>query len=316
MHVGQYIAKRLISSLQVLLVVSVLVFTLIRLVPGDPVVTMLGTDVSPKKVAELKALWGLDRPIYIQYGMWLSNVVRGDLGTSFRTDRKVLSSIVERLPVTLVLTVLSILISLVIAIPLGVLAALRQNSRMDYLAMTFSLLGVSIPNFWLGLLVLLLFSYYLRWFPTAGYVSIFDDVARGFRYMVLPAVTLGSSLAAIVTRMTRSSVLDVIRQPYVTTARAKGLRELLVVFRHVLKNALIPVVTVSGLQFAYLLGGAIVIEEVFSIPGMGMLILTAISGRDYVMVQGAVLFIALFFIIINLLVDILYIFLDPRIEYR
>lgn len=316
MSLGQYIAKRLLSSLQVLFVVSVLVFILIRLVPGDPVVAMLGTEASPKQVNELRESLGLDRPLYIQYLKWLSNVLRGDLGKSFRTDRAVLSSILERLPVTLMLTVFAIFISLLIAIPLGVVAALRQQSRLDYGAMIFSMLGISIPNFWLGLLVLLLFSYYLRWFPTAGYISIFDDFDRGFRYLVLPSVTLGSSLAAIVTRMTRSSVLEVLRQQYITTARAKGLREFLVVSKHALKNALIPVITVSGLQFAYLLGGAIVIEEVFTIPGMGMLLLTAISGRDYVLVQGIVLCMAVFFIVMNLVVDILYVFLDPRIEYR
>ncbi len=305
---ARYIIRRLIYTIPVMLVVSVIVFGILHIAPGDPATMLAGEDARPEDVAAIKAIYGLDQPLYVQYGVWLGNVARGDLGRSIVTRRPVLAEISSRLQPTVELALSALLVAIVVGMAVGVISATRQYSLMDHAAMVVALLGVSVPVFWLGLMLILLFSVELRWLPTGG--------AGTFQQLVLPAITLGAASTAIIARMTRSSMLEVVRQDYIRTARAKGLVERIILARHALKNALIPVVTVVGLQFGYLLGGAVITETVFSRPGLGRLLVTSINSRDFPVVQGTLMLLAVSFVLVNLLVDLLYGYLDPRIRYE
>jgi peptide/nickel transport system permease protein len=315
LYVGSYIMKRLLVAIPVLLGISLIAFFLVRLVPGDTVTAMLGANYNEEQAAVLRAKYGLDQPLIVQYTLWITQVLQGDFGASSFTNQPVLQSIMERLPVTLELTLLSILLAVVIAIPLGTLAALKRNSALDYGASFFGMLGISIPNFWLGTLLILFLSLKLGWVPSGGYVAFLEDPAENLQRMVMPALALGTAVSAVVMRMTRSSMLEVIGQEYMKMARAKGVPNSMLIWRHALKNAMIPIVTVIGIQAGYLLGGSVVIEQIFSLPGIGQLALQAISNRDYALLQGTILFVASAFVMINLLVDILYAFLNPKIRY-
>jgi peptide/nickel transport system permease protein len=315
--VGRYLAWRLVGAIPTLLGVTVLTFLFIRLIPGDAIAARLGTStaLSPEQLASLRAYFGLDQPLHQQYWNWLTSLLRGDLGYSIRTGRPVLVEITERLPATLELAAAATLIAVAIGLPLGLLSAMRPRSRVDVLARIGGLIGLSLPSFWLGTLIIVFFSLYLRWLPnTGGYVDFVRDPLANLALIVLPAVTLGVALAAATMRMTRSAMLDVLGADYVRTAWAKGLRRSVIVRRHVLKNGLIVVVTLLGIQVGQLLGGAVVVEEIFSIPGVGRMLLAAIVQRDYALVQGGVLAIAILFVLLNIIVDVLYGYLDPRIR--
>jgi peptide/nickel transport system permease protein len=313
---SKYILRRLVQMVPVLLLVSLVVFSLLHLTPGDPATTMLGQEATPEAVAALRERLGLDQPLPVQYVRWLASVLRGDLGRSIRTNQPVTEAILERLPVTVQLSAMSILIALMIAIPVGIISALRRNTALDSGATTLALLGVALPNFLLAILLIYLFSIQLRWLPPIGYVPLWEDPGENLRRMIMPALTLGTALAAIIMRLTRSSLLEVLEQDYVRTARAKGLTESRMVRVHALKNSLIPVVTIVGLQIGGLLGGTVITETIFALPGIGRLIVDSIFRRDFPLVQGAVLFVAVAFLVTNLLVDLLYAFLDPRIRYQ
>jgi peptide/nickel transport system permease protein len=313
---SKYILRRLVQMVPVMLLVSLVVFSLLHLTPGDPATTMLGQEATPEAVAALRQRLGLDQPLPVQYVRWLGSVLRGDLGRSIRTNQPVTEAILERLPVTVQLSAMSILIALMIAIPVGIISALRRNTALDSSATTLALLGVALPNFFLAILLIYLFSIQLRWLPPIGYVPLWEDPGENLRRMIMPALTLGTALAAIIMRLTRSSLLEVLEQDYVRTARAKGLTESRMVRVHALKNSLIPVVTIVGLQIGGLLGGTVITETIFALPGIGRLIVDSIFRRDFPLVQGAVLFVAVAFLVTNLLVDLLYAFLDPRIRYQ
>ncbi len=301
-----YLVRRLLLALPVVLGVATLVFLLIHLIPGDPVEIMLGESALPADRDALREALGLDRPILEQYGSFLWGLCRGDLGVSLQQRRPVTALIREHYPATLELTLAAMLISLLIALPAGILSGIRQYSVWDHSTMFLALLGVSMPNFWLGPLLIWVFSIQLGWFPVSG--------RGGLAHLLLPAFTLGASMAAIVARMTRSSVLEVLREDYVMTARAKGLPEARIILKHVLRNAMLPVLTVVGLQFGALLAGSIITETIFSWPGLGTLMVKAIQTRDYPVVQGCVLVIALSYVLVNLLTDLLYGVIDPRIR--
>jgi peptide/nickel transport system permease protein len=311
-----YLVNRLVQFVLVLFFLSVIVFTIVRLIPGDPAAVMLGTEATPQVLAQIRQEMGLDQPIPVQYLKWLENVLAGNFGTSWVSKKPALTLILGALPVTLQLVAGSFLVALVIAFPAGIFSAIRPRSWIDQGSTTFALLGISLPSFWLGIMLVLLFSLELRWLPPSGYLSVTADPLGALRTSLLPAVTLGVALAAPLTRFLRSGMLDVLGLDYVRTARAKGLTEKRVVGRHALKNALLSVVTILGLQLGTLLGGSIVIEQVFGWPGIGRLSLAAIQQRDYGVVQGIVLFVAAIFVLINFAVDLLYLYLDPRIRYR
>jgi peptide/nickel transport system permease protein len=313
----RYLALRLASGIPTLIGVSVLTFLFIRLIPGDAIAARLGTStaLTPEQLASLRAYFGLDQPLPVQYWDWMSSLARGDAGYSIRTGRPVLVEIAERLPATVELATAATLIAIAIGIPLGLLSAMRPRSRIDVAARIGGLVGLSLPSFWLGTLIIVLFSLYLRWLPnTGGYVDFVRDPLGNLGLIMFPALTLGVGLAAATMRMTRSAMLDVLVMDYVRTAAAKGLARSLIVRRHVLKNGLIVVITLLGVQVGQLLGGAVVVEEIFSIPGVGRMLLTAIVQRDYALVQGAVLVIAILFVLVNIVVDLLYGYLDPRIR--
>ena len=312
-----FLLRRLLLALLALFGVVVLVFVLVRLIPGDVVTNLVGLDArpTPEQLANLRRLFGLDQPIHVQFGIWFGALITGDLGQSLRTGRPIASDLLLRLPVTLELAVLALAVALLIAIPLGVIAATKRGQFADYAASLFALIGLAAPNFWLAILFILFFSLQLRLLPSGGYVLLSENPIENLRHMVLPAVALGLSLAAATTRITRSSLLEVLMLDYVRTARAKGLSERIVIYRHALKNALIPVATVIGLQVGTLLGGAIIIEEIFGLPGIGRFALEGINLRDYPVVQGAVLVVAGAFVLVNVLVDVLYALIDPRVRY-
>lgn len=312
---GRYVLRRLIQMIPVLFLVSLIVFSLLHLTPGDPATSMLGEEATPEAVAALRARMGLDDPLPVQYGRWLSSVLQGDMGRSIRSNQPVSEAIIDRLPVTVELSLLSVIISLIIALPAGIIAAMRRNSPLDTTTTVTALLGVSLPNFFLAILLIYVLSLKLGWLPPIGYTPFLDDPIDNLKRMIMPAITLGTGLAAIVMRMTRSSLLEVLDQDYVRTARAKGLTEARVVQRHALRNALIPVATVVGLQIGGLLGGAIITESIFVLPGIGRLLVDSIFQRDFPLVQGVVLFASLAFLLTNLLVDLVYAALDPRIRY-
>jgi peptide/nickel transport system permease protein len=313
-----YLAKRLISLPLTLLGVSVVTFLFLRLIPGDAISARLGTStaLSADQLARMRAFYGLDQPLYLQYATWLGSVLRGDAGFSVRTGQPVVSEIAARLPVTIELAVAAALVALALGIPLGLASALRPSGGADLLARGFGLIGLALPNFWLGTLAILLFARYLHWMPnTGGYVEFFTDPAANLKFLMFPAVTLGLAMAAVVMRTTRSAMLDVLGADYIRTAHAKGLHAARVIERHALKNGLIVVITILGIQVGYLLGGAVVVEEVFSLPGLGRMLLNAINQRDYALVQGGVLVIATLFVAANTVVDVLYGFIDPRIRF-
>lgn len=312
----KFILHRALATVPVLFLLSLIVFSLIHLIPGDPVQIMLGEENDPHTLQALRRELGLDRPIVEQFLRWLWRLLQGDFGRSLRSRQPVLEAIGERLPVTIELTGLAMLISLSIALPAGVISALRRNSVLDVLSTMTALIGVSIPNFFLGILLIVAFAQELQWLPSSGYVSPQESLALNLKTMLLPAVTLGTGLAAIVMRMTRSSLLEVLRHDYVLTARAKGLAESGVVMRHALKNALLPVTTILGLQMGTLLGGAVLTETIFALPGLGRLVVDSIFARDFPIVQGVILFLALTRITCNFVVDITYALLDPRIRYE
>ncbi len=303
----QYIIRRILLTIPVILGVSTLVFVFIHLIPGDPVQVMLGESAKAADVENLRRGLGLDRPLAEQYVRFLRGLATGDLGVSIHTGQPILHTILTRLPATLELTAAAMLVALLLAIPLGVIAAAKQYSLLDNGSMFLGLLGISMPHFWLGPLLILLFSVHLRWLPVSG--------RGGLAHLILPAITLGTALAAILTRMTRSSVLEILHEDYITTARAKGVREVVVVFKHALRNALIPVITIIGLQCGALLSGALITETVFAWPGLGRLTISAIQTRDYPLVQGCVLMISLSYVCVNLLTDLAYAWVDPRIRF-
>jgi len=311
----KYLLNRLIATLPVLLGISFFTFALVRLVPGDPVQIMLGPEVMGNAAAEIRKIYGLDRPWVVQYAEWLFNVARGDLGLSIRTGLPITESIWQRLPATLELTLISLVIGLVIGIPLAIIAAQNRSRFVDGFLSALVLFGISMPGFWLATLLVLLFSLNLRWLPSIGYTPLWENPLDNVRGMILPALSLGVAFGATTMRFTRSSLLEVFNQEYIRTARAKGLREKLVVYRHALKNAMIPVITVTGIQVGRLLGGTVIIEQIFALPGIGRYVFDAISQRDYPVIQGTVLFFTIVFIAINLAVDFLYGALDPRIKF-
>lgn len=298
----------------VIFFISVMVFTIMHLIPGDPAYVMLGEEASPEAVEALRKELGLDRSVPVQYMEWIKAALKGDLGRSIRNNEKILDAILDRLPVTAYLAVSAVLFSILIALPAGIIAGVRPKSLMDVAATVLAMGGIAMPSFWLGILLIFFFAFKLEWLPIMGYVSPAEDLWDSLRHMVLPAITLGASMAATNTRFIRSSMLEVMNKEYITTARSKGLREIEIIRGHALKNALIPVVTMLGLQMAMLLGGALIVETIFAIPGLGRLIVNAIFTQDFPMVQGIVLFMAVFVLTANFIVDILYSFLDPRIR--
>ena len=311
----QYFIRRILLIIPLLLAVTLFTFVLIRLAPGDPISAQYGADPENMDAAQLERVreqLGLNDPIHIQYWRFLQNLARGDLGRSISTKRPVGPDIVQRFPATIQLAAASMLVVIIIAIPLGVISAQRRGSWLDNLAMGASLFGVSMPNFWVGIMLILLFALWLDWLPSGGRG---DEPVEMLKSLILPAITLGTSMAGLVTRLTRSSMLEVLNQDYIRTATSKGLKQRTVLLRHGLRNALIPVVTMLGVQFASLLSGAVIVETIFSWPGMGRFAVNAIWRRDYPVIMGTVLVFATIFIFVNLVVDFLYVFLDPRIRY-
>jgi peptide/nickel transport system permease protein len=308
------ITRRILVAIPTLFLVSLMVFALQRALPGDPFLVIAGEERDPEVIARLRALYRLDDPIFVQFFAWLGQVVQGDFGRSLRTGEPVLGLIAQKLPVTLQLAVASILVAIVIGIPAGILAARNKGTTIDYSASALALWGLSIPNFWLGIMLILVVSVELKWLPASGYESIFVDPRAAIERLIMPALVLGGGLAAFIMRHTRSAMLEVLRSDYVRTARAKGLDESTVVNRHALRNALVPIITLSTLLFGELLAGAVLTEQVFTIPGFGKLIVDAVFNRDYGVVQGVVLCTAIGFILMNLLADILYVLVNPRLR--
>lgn len=311
---GGYIVRRLIQALPVLFLITAIVFVVVYLIPGDPAMVALGQGATEANLAAMRDRMGLDEPLPVRYAVWLRHVLSGDLGDSVLSRQPVSTLVLRALPVTLYLSLFSMLIALVISIPAGTVAALKRNSWIDIVCTTWALLGVSIPGFWLALMLLFLFGVQLQWVPIRGYIPLSEGVGESVRSMVLPAFTLGVFLSGPLTRYLRSSMLTTISQEFVLVARAKGLAERRVIARHILRNSLIPFVTVVGVQVGYLLGGAVVVEEVFALPGIGRLAINSIGDRDFPVVQGVVLVVACGFVLINILVDLLYSVLDPRIR--
>ena len=308
------ILRRLLVAIPTIFLVMVFVFILQRMLPGDPLLVMAGEERDPAVLEELRKLYGFDRSVPVQFLYWLREIASGNFGASLRTGAPVTELIGQTLPVTIQLAVASLIIALLIGIPTGVLAAVKKGTWLDYVANAISLSGLSIPNFWLGIILILFVSVNLRWLPASGFVSVFDDPAEAFRTTIMPAFVLGSGLAATLMRHTRSAMLEVLRLDYVRTARAKGLLEPAVVLKHALRNALVPIVTLSTLLFGQLLAGAVLTEQVFTIPGFGKLIVDAVFNRDYGVVQGVVLCTAIAFILMNLVADVLYIVINPRLR--
>ena len=309
-----FIVRRALQMLVALLGVSLLVFALIHIVPGDPVRIALGTRFDQELYDQLVARAGLDQPILVQYFDWLTSALTGDLGVSFRSGRPVTDMVLERLPATISLAGVALVIALVVSIPSGIISAIRSGRPADWVVSTASQVGVSMPDFWAGLMYVLVFSVGLAWLPSSGYVPFSQDPVEWLRHILLPALTVGLISGSIITRFVRSAVIEALNQDYVRTARAKGASEWQVVRNHVLPNAWIPIVTVVGLQLGFLLGGVVIVEQVFAWPGLGRLALTAVEDRDFTVLQGAVLYIAAMFLVINLLVDIVYARLDPRVR--
>ena len=313
-----YILRRVVLLVPTLLGISILVFALMRFLPGDVVQMMIGTEIvlSPEQKASLYKLVGLDAPIHIQFLRWLADVLRGDLGTSLRTAQPVTEILMQRLPITAEIAIVSALFSWLVAIPLGVFSAINRNGKADIVVHVIGLIGLALPNFWLATMLLLITSVIFRWQPAPSWVSFSEDPVTNLQQMLMPVLSLSAALIAVVMRMMRSSMLEVLGQDFIRTARAKGLTERLIMAKHALKNAAIPVITVMGVQIGFLLGGSVVIEQVYGLPGVGWMILNGIYQRDYPVVQGGVLFLAFAFVFISLAADLLYAYADPRIRYN
>jgi peptide/nickel transport system permease protein len=314
--VGLLILRRLIATIPVLLLVTAGVFALIHLTPGDPIDAMMAESVDDSVKRQLRSDLGLDRPLYLQYATWMGRLLQGDLGSSIRNREPVIENVGRRIKPSLQLAGFAMAISLLVATPIGILSAARRNTMLDRFGTSFALFGICMPNFLIALLLIFLFGVTLRWLPISGYVDPMEEFWDGIRSLALPAITLGLALAAVITRTLRSSMLEALSEDYIRTARAKGLSDGAVIRRHALKNALIPVVTVLGLQLGTLIGGAVITEYVFALPGVGRLVVDAVFARDYPLVQGVVLLIAVGFILSNLMVDLLYGWIDPRIRHR
>lgn len=306
--------KRILSLIPVLFIVSVIVFLIIHLTPGDPAAIILGPEASEADKISLREELGLNLPLIQQYFIWIFGVVQGDLGTSFFMKKSVLSAIVDHLGPTIALAVLAQITAVIVAIPLGIMAANRRGTLADQSFMGATLVGLAIPNFLLGLLLIILFAVNLKWLPVAGYKPISAGVWEHFKFLIMPAIALGTAQAALIARMTRASMLESLNENYVKTARSKGLRERVVIYKHTLRNAFIPILTVLGQTFGTLIAGAVVTETVFNIPGIGQLIINSVERRDYAVIQGTVLFITFSYVIINLIVDLLYGIIDPRVR--
>ncbi|MEA5014344.1 MAG: ABC transporter permease [Candidatus Limiplasma sp.] len=311
----RHVLKKLISVIPLLFIVSLILFIIIHMLPGDVTLSLMGDTTDLEYMEKVRADLGVDKPLHEQYWSWLSNVLRGDLGRSMLTSREpVMDKVKIRLPVTLELTILSILISILIAIPAGIISAVRRNSAFDTISRLISMIGIALPPFWIGILLLLLFSVTLRWLPASGYVPFFQDPIANLKSMILPALSVGIAFAATVMRQTRSAILDVLGQDYIMTARSKGLRERLILWKHALRNALIPVITVISMQIGRLIGGSVVTEAVFSLPGMGREIANSLLSRDYPVCIAMILITAVFVVLVNTLVDVIVVFIDPRIS--
>jgi peptide/nickel transport system permease protein len=310
-----YLGRRVLALIPVLLLVSIIVFFIMRLIPGDPIDVMYGMEgVSEETRAELERKLGLDKPLMVQYVRWLGRFVVGDWGVSFVNGQPVFRTIMQKLPATYLLALASMVVATLVSVPLGVVAAIKRNTGLDYLAMIGALVGISIPTFWMAIMLILVFSLELGWLPSIGFVSPFEAPFESLKHVLLPATALGTSLAGTFTRMIRSSLLEVLGEDYVRTARAKGLSERVVIFIHALKSALLPVLTVAGMWFGFLLAGSVVTETIFAWPGVGQLLVQSILSRDYPAVQNIVLIVSISFVLINLLVDVAYTWLDPRIR--
>jgi peptide/nickel transport system permease protein len=312
----EFLARRVLISIVTLFVISIVVFTGVRMIPGDPARVMAGTDADEAGLDEIREKYGLKDPVPVQYLRWVRLALGGDLGESIRTRESVAWTVAKKLPITIQLAGFAILIAIGIAIPAGVLAAVRRNTVWDLLASGVSLCGVSVPNFWLGIMLILFFSVRLGWLPASGFVPFWESPLANLQRMIMPAFVLGTALAAVLMRQTRNSMIDVLSADYIRTARAKGLAGRAVVFRHAIRNGLIPVVTILGLQMGALMGGAVVTEQIFVVPGFGRLIVEAVFTRDYPLVQGVVLITASAYVLVNLLVDVSYSILNPRIRIR
>jgi peptide/nickel transport system permease protein len=311
---GNYILRRLLQGIPVLFLITAIVFLVVYFIPGDPAMVVLGQGASKENLAAMRHRMGLDQPLPVRYGVWIKHVLAGDLGRSLVFQQPVWKLIGHSLPITLYLTLFALLIAVTIALPAGTIAALKRNTWIDLVCTTWAFLGVSIPGFWLGIMLVIVFGVKLQWVPLEGYISPFDDLTASLKTMILPAFTLGVFLSGPLTRYLRSSMLQTMSQEFVLVARAKGLAERRVISGYMLRNSLIPFVTVLGIQFGYLIGGAVVIENVFALPGIGDLAVSAIGNRDYPVIQGVVLVVATGFVLINITVDILYALLDPRIR--
>lgn len=313
---GGYISRRVLAMIPVAFFISLIAFGLLYLLPGDPAMAILGEERAGDKSAyeALRRQLGLDDPIHIQYGRWLGSLLSGDMGTSIRTQEPIVKMVARRLPVTIELGILAVLLGAAIALPVAVISAIRPGSKLDILGTLFAMSGVAMPSFWLGILLIFLLSLWLMLLPPSGYVSPLEDLGANLKMMIMPCVAMGTSLAAVIMRQARSALIEVLAEDYITTARSKGLKEWAVVGRHALKNALMPVVTVIGLQVGHILGGAVVTETIFAVPGVGRLLVDSISFRDYPVVQAAVLVMALGVLFSSLVTDLLYAYLDPRIK--
>jgi peptide/nickel transport system permease protein len=320
--VAKYAIRRALLFIPTLLVATILVFTLFWIVPGDPALTILAGgegdsgSVTQEQLQQLRQTLGLDRPVYVQYATWLANVLRGDLGTSLWYKTPVWTHLKDRFLVTMELAVMAIFLAFCAAVPLGVVSAVKQDTGFDYLSRIFSSIGIALPTFWLGILIVYALASFFQWLPPLGYATVWDDPLLNLQQLIFPALTLAFSDLAFVARVTRSSMLEVMREDYLRTARAKGLSETLVIGRHALKNALMPVLTVSGYQFARLLGGVIIVESIFVVPGMGTLLIDSIVHRDFIVIQAIVLLVAVVVLILNLAIDLSYGVLDPRVRYQ
>ena len=310
----ELIVKRLLLALPTLFLVSIMVFSLQKLLPGDPVLAMAGEERDPAVIAQLKEQYHLNDPLPAQYFYWLGNAMRGDLGTSLRTQEPVTTLIASKLPVTLELSLLAMIVALLVGVSMGIIAAVRKNSWVDHTTNFVALSGISVPHFWLGILLILLFSVHLQWLPASGYVSFSESLSQNIKTLLLPALVLGTGLAATLMRHTRASMIAVLKADYIRTAKAKGLLPMRVIMKHAFRNALVPIVTLTTLLFGELLGGAVLTEQVFTLPGFGKMIVDAVFNRDYAVVQGVVLVVAIGFLLLNLLADVLYVLINPKMR--
>lgn len=313
---AEVVAKRLLLAVPMLFGMSIVVFLIIHLVPGDPVLAVLGLHATPELVAQMRSNLGLDEPLPVQYLSWLEGVLHGDFGFDYRGGDSIGSLLASRLPVTLELSAIALVLAVVVAVPLGVLSAVRRGRAADRVTQVGSMLGISVPDFWLGIMLILVFSLGLGMFPSAGWVPLTQDPWENIRHALLPAIALAAGLAGVLVRITRASMLEVLQQHYVLSLRSRGIRESSVVFKHALRNAAIPIVTVIGMQAGYLLGGAIIVEQIFALPGVGRLVIDSVLQRNYPVVQGAVLVIGALFVLVNLVADMLYIVLNPRLRAK